>query len=472
VLVGGKFKKPKGLVGPYFIVAVAGAEFGDNTANSDCDLVAVDLSTTGIRNLPDSVFCRCSELTAVAFPPELESIGVQCFFGCAALRMVDLGATGLVSIRDGAFLGSGVTRVSVPASLRKMGWRVFAYTPLKLLDLSACSGIRVVGTQTSSLVELSLPREDFAAAAKEFLPGSRIEVLRTDVDKAAIDELFPDLGGWGLDKLRFVSSRMGEYEWQLPGKPALVELTDPEAVTTSASVKLTAWREIPGEWKPFLGFIDLSGLVVKMLPRGATLEELVWLEGVVLPTGLLKLPRSFFAGCSRLSTIDTSRTALEVIEADACGECRSLAAFAFPPTVRILKNAFTYMTITTPDLSGMEAEDVWIEGMDSAFEGTSITTIDLTSTLAENVGICGMVFFVDLVLPRRCVLARLEGVPSLRRVSFGASKHCGAFTWQPTEVRFESLSADANVSQGLLGARVYGEVACEMGYETLPSPPP
>jgi hypothetical protein len=445
VLVNGKFKTPTGVVGPYFFVAVAGTEFGDGTMDSDRDLVAVDLSTTGIRELPESVFSHSSELAAVAFPPELESIGFGCFFRCAALRVVDLGVTQLKMIGDAAFFGSGVTQVSVPASLWKLGANVFEHTPLKLLDLSACDGIRVDGSQTNSLVELSLPFGGFAAAAEAFMPGSRVEVLRADVDKVAINELLPHLDGLGLDKLRIVSSLVGEYEWQRPDKPALVELTDPEAVTTSASVKLTAWRGIPIEWKPFLRFIDLSGLVVEVLPDGATLNDLVWLEGVVLPTGLQELPTSFFARCSRLSSVDTGRTALEYIGEYACEECKSLAAFAFPRTVRILE---------------------------APSDGTSITTIDLTSTLAEEVLICNMFFLVDLVLPRRCVVTGLEGVPALRRVTFWVSKRCSTFTWQPTEVRFESLDADADFSPGLLEARVYGEVACEMGCETIPFPPP
>jgi hypothetical protein len=39
-------------------------------------------------------------------------------------------------------------------------------------------------------------------------------------------------------------------------------------------------------------------------------------------------------------------------------------------------------------------------------------------------------------------------------------------------VRFESLSASAEVWPGLLDARVYGEVACELGRATVPFPPP
>jgi hypothetical protein len=222
----------------------------------------------------------------------------------------------------------------------------------------------------------------------------------------------------------------------------LVELTDPATVTRPASVTMTAWRNFPEAWTLFLRAIDLSGLAVELLPDGATLKELVWLEWVVVPTGLRKLPRHFFRGCWRLASIDTRHTALEEIEYAACEGCKSLVAFAFPPTVRVLG----YMV----------------------FAGTAITTLDLSGTVAENVSVCGLVSLVELVLPRRCILDYVAGVPSLRRVTFGARawEETG-FAWHPTEVRFEDLVAEPMFSRGLLEARVYGEVACEMGCETL-----
>jgi hypothetical protein len=327
-----------------------------------------------------------------------------------------------------------------------MGEEIFRYTPLKVLDLSACGGIRVDTLQPNSLVELSLPSEGFAAVAKAFLPGSRIEVVRADIGEAEITALFSHLGKWGLKRLRVVSSRVGEYEWRRAEQCVLVELTDPVAVTTPTSLTMTAWREIPREWKPFLRVIDLSGLALELLPGNVTLTGLVWLEGVVLPTGRRQLPEYFFSGCWRLWSIDAGRTALQDVGSLACGGCRRRSAFTFPPTVRSVQYA--------------------------AFGGTSITTLDLSGTVAEKVRVNGMVSLVDLVLPRRCVLKGVEGVPSLRCVTFGASRHASHFAWHPREVRFESLVADAEFSPGLLAAWVYGEVACELGRETLPFPPP
>jgi hypothetical protein len=98
--------------------------------------------------------------------------------------------------------------------------------------------------------------------------------------------------------------------------------------------------------------------------------------------------------------------------------------------------------------------------------------MDLSGTVAESVEIIGMVFLVELILPRRCIVGRVRAVPSLRLVTFGGSREGGELGWHPTEVRFESLSASADFSPGLLEARVYGEVACELGRETVPFPPP
>jgi hypothetical protein len=370
----------------------------------------------------------------------LENIEILCFQGCSALHVVDLGATQLKTLEVCAFSRCGVTRLSAPASLREMGGDVFRHTPLKVLDLSACAGMKVSGRQKHSLLELSLPFEGFANAAKAFLSGSGIEVLRAGVGETDIGELLPRLEAWGLDKLRFVSALVGEVEWQRVREPVL------------APVKMRAWRAVPVKWRPLFRVIDLSGLTLELLPRGFTFEGLVWLEGVVLPTGLRVLAWNLFRGCWRLRSIDTSHTALEKIEDGACDECRSLTAFVFPPTFRELA------------VSLFDESD--------AFSGTSITSLDLSDTLAEKVVVGKMILLVELVLPRRCVLEDISAVPSLSHVTFGASRDPHYFRWYPTEVRFESLKADAEFSPGLLEARVYGEVACQMDHETLPFPPP
>jgi hypothetical protein len=193
--VNGRFEKPEGVVGPYLIVAVDGADF-ESKANGDRDMVAVDLSASRMRTLPVAAFCGCTQLAAVAFPPELEIIRTFCFSDCGALHVVHLTATQLKALRGWVFADCGVTRVSVPPSLRETNWRTFAKTLLKILDLSECDGLRIESDPGRSLVEVSLPREGFMAAAKTFLQGSRVEVLLADVDETELNKLVPQLDWW------------------------------------------------------------------------------------------------------------------------------------------------------------------------------------------------------------------------------------------------------------------------------------
>jgi hypothetical protein len=132
--------------------------------------------------------------------------------------------------------------------------------------------------------------------AKAFLPGSGIEVVRAYAGEAQTNALFSDMSEWGLKRLRSVSPHAGEYEWHLPEPSAAVEMTDPAAVTTPVSVTMMAWRSLQDSSKSFPYVIDLSGWAVERLPYGATLEGLVWLEDVVLPTGLRVPPQRFFRG--------------------------------------------------------------------------------------------------------------------------------------------------------------------------------
>jgi hypothetical protein len=240
---------------------------------------------------------------------------------------------------------------------------------------------------------------------------------------------------------------MPRYEWRCPRESLIVpvHLTDPVTLTTAAAVALTTWRAFAKGEAKFLRELDLSGVAVVSLPaRG--LENLAWLERTVLPAGLRVLPLRFFENCSRLASIDTSGcTALESVEERACAGCRALRSFSFPPTLRVLSFPFPC---------------------------TSIAKIDLSDTKAERADVGGMLLLEELVLPRRCALCGAIGLPSLRRVTFGAVNGAFLFAWQPTEVRFEGMTAHSDFSPGLACARVYAEVASEMACETVPSPPP
>jgi hypothetical protein len=297
------------------------------------------------------------------------------------------------------------------------------------------------------MLGLSHEGDGFAALTARLLPGSRIEVLCADVDPAEIERMLPQLDGWAIERLRVVSPRL-EKPLELVGSPGSpsVAVVDPEILTAPSTMTLTVWRWIPVTERRFVRSFDLSA--VGELPRGHGCWNSFFLESVTLPVRLRALPSLFFARCPRLSHVGTAGCmVLEEIGWDAFGGCRRLREFVFPSIVR---------TVNDP------------------FGGTSITCLDLSGTRAESVAVRDMKFLERLVLPRRCVLKRVCGLPALRTVTFGARPGYidvrSDFGGNPREVRFESLAAPAKGGPLWTGTCAFAEVACVLGRDSFPFP--
>jgi hypothetical protein len=61
-------------------------------------------------------FYNCSNLTSITIPQSVTNLDNQVFFGCSQLTAVDL-PTNLVNIGTEAFYKSGITNVTIPASV-------------------------------------------------------------------------------------------------------------------------------------------------------------------------------------------------------------------------------------------------------------------------------------------------------------------------------------------------------------------
>jgi hypothetical protein len=93
-----------------------------------------------------------------------------------------------------------------------MGKHVLADTALKVVDLSACAGIRIEGKAGAQSIELSLPREGFAEAAKAFVPFVVAEILRADVEKTDVNGLLWSFDGGVLEHASPAHEREGMHD--------------------------------------------------------------------------------------------------------------------------------------------------------------------------------------------------------------------------------------------------------------------
>ena len=99
-------------------------EIGDSAFERCSDLTSVNLPAS-LTTIGYRAFLRCTGLTSVGLPTDLTTIGRYAFSGCYSLTSVDL-PTGLTTIEAYAFQAcTGLTSVDFPASLTTVGGYAF-----------------------------------------------------------------------------------------------------------------------------------------------------------------------------------------------------------------------------------------------------------------------------------------------------------------------------------------------------------
>lgn len=78
----------------------------------------------GVRVIAGEVFQGHDEIRRVSFPDSLRVVGEGAFEACSSLEEVDFGAY-VEELKDRAFLGSAISKISIPPSVKKEGLQVF-----------------------------------------------------------------------------------------------------------------------------------------------------------------------------------------------------------------------------------------------------------------------------------------------------------------------------------------------------------
>ena len=101
-----------------------------------------EMSTVKSVTIPESVteygsdiFFGCKNLSYVELPDNMTQLPDVLFSGCSALRRISL-PSGLERIGDTAFYGTGLERITIPASVKVIGKNAFAWlTNMKTIDI-------------------------------------------------------------------------------------------------------------------------------------------------------------------------------------------------------------------------------------------------------------------------------------------------------------------------------------------------
>lgn len=97
------------------------------------NIVEVHISNN-VTKIPDESFVACERLKTVTLPTKLKEIGKKAFGRCVSLKNIDLPLT-LKTIADEAFSGSGLTSITIPKNVDKIGVLGIGSRKLQCIDV-------------------------------------------------------------------------------------------------------------------------------------------------------------------------------------------------------------------------------------------------------------------------------------------------------------------------------------------------
>ena len=140
-------------------------------AFKDCTSLTSITLPSGLTSLPSGLFSGCSKLANVTLPEGLEVIPSEFFAGMTSLKNIILPSS-LKTIEYSAFNGSGITEITIPASVEYINSYAFAYTA-SLEKLTIEEGTKLTAIPSymfshSSISELVIPSEIYMLQSNAF----------------------------------------------------------------------------------------------------------------------------------------------------------------------------------------------------------------------------------------------------------------------------------------------------------------
>ncbi|MDR1907915.1 MAG: leucine-rich repeat domain-containing protein [Holosporales bacterium] len=113
----------------------------EKNAFEGCTSLALRKLPAGLTSIEWGTFMGCTSLALTELPPRLTYIDCHAFSDCTRLDLFTL-PDGVVTVGESAFCGcTGLKEIHIPSSVKNIGAQAFGKTRLRLLDLSACSGV-------------------------------------------------------------------------------------------------------------------------------------------------------------------------------------------------------------------------------------------------------------------------------------------------------------------------------------------
>ena len=291
----------------------------DRAFSGSMNLSSVKFDGTDVA-LGNSVFAECSTLSDVTLPSQLKEIKTSDFSGCLSLINIALPST-LTAIGDGAFEGSGLAQITIPASVETIGKNAFAnclnnrafYVDNSNPNYKRDSKYALYSHDGTELIAFPAKSEERAYTVPEGV---------TVIDEVAFAK------NTNIQKVTMPSTlkEIGPYAFS--------------DCTSLAEVNLNEGLETIGT----LAFKNCTALKNITVPSTVTEFDSAFyncgLTNVVLSEGVTAISRAAFDLCSDLESVSIPES-LTTVSAGAFRNCSSLATLDMPSNVtNIDKTAF------------------------------------------------------------------------------------------------------------------------------------
>lgn len=307
------------------------------------DSITTVVVESGVDAIGRDAFCDLPRLSSVRLPGTLWSIDSGAFASCPALTSIVL-PEGLTDLGGYVFSNSGLTAVTIPASLKNLAFASFSQcTALKSVSFAGVprriSGEAFAGCTalTSIVIPESVENLDFAfknctALTSITLPKSLKSVRSTFSGCTALKTVvLPE----GLTQLNSTFS----------GCTALTNVNIPTTVT-----------KLDGT---FYGCTALQNITIPdtVTAIGSNTFYQTGLAKAALPQGLTTISRASFSNCYSLTEI-TLPHGVTAVENNAFSSCYNLKTVTIPDTVKTIgdKAFFCRMSVKDVYYGGSEAQ--------------------------------------------------------------------------------------------------------------------
>lgn len=272
----------------------------------------------GTDCIPDRIFSGCSALTEIVnLPTSVDTIGEYAFNQCSKLTSIPVFSEGLKTIGRQAFFNTGITDLSIPASVDSIGYQAFANTKITSVELPAT--VSKLGSQLfyqcRSLVAARLA--DGFTEVPDNLFYNCSNLTSVEIPEGVVK--IGDYAFYGCSKLKAtLPTTVVELGKRAFGSnTALTEITLPQGL-----------RVIGDE--AFRGCTSLTA--------------------ISLPSGIKTLGTGIFYGCTKLKSFDFPNGISE-IPARMFYNCSAMTRIGIPPTVKTIgSSAFSGCTTLEFDI--------------------------------------------------------------------------------------------------------------------------